>query len=198
VRARHLLRDEQARDHREDRAGGVVSWTKLSDDFSDDCWTLSDVAFRLHTEALVWSNRKLLDCRIPRDDVRRFSRNGELAVPELLGCGWWHQEGDVYVLQHHAGYQRTREDVVRRQAASAANGSKGGRPPKPGRELKPGGNLVANPAANLGGQDRTGQGSKAVGPEEIDQEAVQISPQTIMDDDEQMAADYEEWIKDSA
>ncbi len=29
-----------------------MTWTKLSDDFSDDCWTLSDQAFRLHTEGL--------------------------------------------------------------------------------------------------------------------------------------------------
>lgn len=25
-----------------------MTWTKLSDDFSDDCWRLSDAAWRLH------------------------------------------------------------------------------------------------------------------------------------------------------
>jgi hypothetical protein len=42
-----------------------MTWAKLSDDFTDDCWTLSDGAFRLHVEGLVWSNRKLLDLVIP-------------------------------------------------------------------------------------------------------------------------------------
>jgi hypothetical protein len=31
-----------------------MTWTKLSDDFSDDCWELSDAAVRLHMEGLVW------------------------------------------------------------------------------------------------------------------------------------------------
>lgn len=35
-----------------------MTWTKVSDDFTDECWTLSDEAFRLHIEGLTWSNRK--------------------------------------------------------------------------------------------------------------------------------------------
>ncbi len=112
-----------------------MSWAKLSDDYSDDCWTLSDQAFRLHTEALVWNGRKLLDCRIPRDDLRRFATHLD-AVTELLACGWWSEDGDVYVIRHHAQYQRTREAVVNQQAANSANGAKGGRPRKP-REQAP-------------------------------------------------------------
>ncbi|MGC7224587.1 hypothetical protein RBA13_22790, partial [Mycobacteroides abscessus subsp. massiliense] len=42
-----------------------MTWTKLSDDYGDDCWRLSDAAFRTHTEGLCWSNRKLLDLVIP-------------------------------------------------------------------------------------------------------------------------------------
>ena len=33
--------------------GGPVTWTKLGDEFGDECWTLSDKAFRLHTEGLL-------------------------------------------------------------------------------------------------------------------------------------------------
>ncbi len=106
-----------------------MSSAKLSDDFGDDCWTLSDPAFRLHTE----NGRKLLDCRIPKDDVRRFAKNPD-AVRELLDCGWWTEEGDYYVIRHHGQYQRTREAVVAQQAANARNGQKGGRPKKPPRE----------------------------------------------------------------
>jgi hypothetical protein len=116
-----------------------MSWAKLSDDYSDDCWTLSDEAFRLHTEALVWNGRKLLDCRISKDNVRRFAKHPE-AVQELLDCGWWTDDGDVYIIRHHAQYQRTREAVVNQQAANAKNGAKGGRPKKPreqASEIKP-------------------------------------------------------------
>lgn len=106
-----------------------MTWTKLSDDYSDDCWTLSDAAFRLHTEGLVWSNRKLLDLRIPKDDLRRFAKCPEVA-PELLAVGWWTDEGDHYVIRHHGAYQPTRDAVLTRQAANAENGKKGGRPRK--------------------------------------------------------------------
>lgn len=110
-----------------------MTWSKFSDDYSDDCWTLSDAAFRLHTEGIVWSNRKLLDCRIPKDDLRRFAKRPE-AVNELLAVGWWSDDVDAYYIRHHAAYQRTREQVLARQATNAANGRRGGRPPKPGRE----------------------------------------------------------------
>jgi len=105
-----------------------MTWTKLSDDFADDCWTLSDAAHRLHVEGLTWSNRKLLDLQIPKEDVRRFKRPE--AVAELLSIGWWTEHDDHYVIEHHARYQRSRDAVVNQQAANTANGCRGGRPPK--------------------------------------------------------------------
>ena len=108
-----------------------MTWTKLSDDYSDDCWTLSDPAWRLHAEGLIWSNRKLLDCRIPKDDLRHMKCPE--AVVELLATGWWAEAGDVYVIRHHAAYQRTREAVVKQQEVNQQNGRKGGRPAKPTR-----------------------------------------------------------------
>jgi len=111
-----------------------MTWAKLSDDYSDDTWTLTDAAFRLHTEALVWSNRKLLDCVIQKDDLRRFAKNPD-AVQELLEAGFWQESGTCYSIRHHAQYQRSREAVVAQQEANLANGKKGGRPKKP-REQK--------------------------------------------------------------
>lgn len=105
-----------------------MTWTKLSDDFADDCWTLSDAGHRLHVEGLTWSNRKLLDLQIPKEDVHRFKRPE--AVSELLSIGWWTEHDDHYVIEHHARYQRSRDAVVNQQAANAANGCRGGRPPK--------------------------------------------------------------------
>ncbi len=133
-----------------------MTWTKLSDDFGDDCWTLSDAAFRLHVEALCWSNRKLLDLRIPVDDLRRFAKRPEL-VSELLGTGYWTQNGDHYVIRHHAQYQRSREDVVAQQAANRANGRKGGRPRKPPREQAQETHSVSDPPRETGTErDRPG------------------------------------------
>lgn len=110
-----------------------MTWTKLSDDYSDDAWTLSDSAFRLHTEGLVWSNRKLLDCVIPKDDLRRFARNPE-HVQELVDAGFWLDLGHSYLIRHHAQYQRTREAVIAQQERNRANGGKGGRPAGTPRE----------------------------------------------------------------
>lgn len=135
-----------------------MTWTKTSDDFPDDCWTLSDRAYRLHHEGLTWSNRKLLDCRIPKDDLRRFARHGDDGVAELLACGWWREVGPFYEIVHHATYQRTRDEVLAQQERSAANGRKGGRPRKAPREIveNPVENPVGSPAANPEGQGRTG------------------------------------------
>jgi hypothetical protein len=137
----------------------------LSDDFTDDCWTMSDAAYRLHTEGITWSNRKLLDCRIPKDDIRRMKRPE--AIAELLADGWWREEGDEYVIVHHSSYQRLKKDVIKQQDANRANGARGGRPKKvaPVREVwQPSENPVANPVAsrtakpvdNRKGQYRTG------------------------------------------
>lgn len=111
-----------------------MTWTKLSDDFPDDCDTLSDHAFRLHVEGLCWSNRKLLDLEIPKDHLRRFATHPD-AARELADVGWWSDEGDAYVIRHHAIYQRTREAVLKQQAANEANGRKGGRPRKPREQV---------------------------------------------------------------
>ena len=135
----------------------AVTWSKLSDDFPDDCWTLSDAAFRLHVEGLCWSNRKLLDCRIPKDDLRRFAKTPG-AVAELLAVGWWSDDGDAYVIRHHADYQRTREQVVAQQEANRRNGRRGGRPPKPKPPTKTA--LVGESPSETGTQrDGTGRGS---------------------------------------
>ena len=132
-----------------------MTWTKLSDDFSDDCWRLSDEAFRLHVEGLLWSNRKLLDLRIPKADLRMFAKHPD-AVPELLAVGWWADEGEDYFIRHHGVYQRASEAVVRQQSANRANGRLGGLSTRPTRE-------IANPTGSeslsesLSERDRTGR-----------------------------------------
>lgn len=104
-----------------------MTWTKFSDDFTDDCWVLTDAAYRLHTDGLIWSNRKLLDLCIPKEDVARFAKRPEV-VSELLDQGFWTDVGSAYVIRHHAQYQRTREAVIKQQEVNRENGGKGGRP----------------------------------------------------------------------
>lgn len=105
-----------------------MTWPKFSDDFADDCWTLSDSAFRVHVEGLCWSARKLLDCRIAKADLPRFARGGAAGVVELLDCGFWADAGEHWLIVHHACYQPTRGAVLERQETNRNNGRRGGRP----------------------------------------------------------------------
>ena len=107
-----------------------MTWSAFSDDFSDDCWSLSDAAYRLHSETIQWNSKKLLDCLIPKEDLRRYAKRPE-AVEELLAAGFWVDEGECWRIVHHAKYQPTRDKVLAQQAVSRENGKKGGRPRKP-------------------------------------------------------------------
>lgn len=105
-----------------------MTWTKLGDEYTDHCWKLSDAAFRLHTDALVWSNRRHLDGVLQKDDMRRWAKTPE-AVGELLQHGFWVDEGDRYRIVYHLGWQRTAEQWLRQSEANKANRAK--RKPKP-------------------------------------------------------------------
>jgi hypothetical protein len=112
-----------------------MTWTKLSDDFTDDTWTLSDAAARMHVDGLVWSNRKLLDLRIPKGDLPRFAKT-PTAVAELLEGGWWDEDADHYVINHHARYQRLREAVIKQQTVNKENRAKRGQATPASREVR--------------------------------------------------------------
>lgn len=97
-----------------------MTWTKLGEEFGDECWTLSDKAFRLHVEGLLWSNRKATDGQLAKDDVRRWGRHPEMAA-ELVDRGWWKDRGGHYEIIHHIGYQRTAEQIVNQSIANKEN-----------------------------------------------------------------------------
>lgn len=77
-----------------------MTWTKLGEEFGDAARKLSDAAFRTHVEALMWSNRRLLDLLIDPDDIRRFAetKHPEEAVAELVDAGWWRDEGEGWFI----------------------------------------------------------------------------------------------------
>lgn len=108
-----------------------MTWTKLGDEYGDQCWKLSDAAARLHTEALVWSNRRHIDGRLNKDEMRQWAKRPEAAA-ELVSYGWWTDEGDHYLIVYHLGWQRTAQEWLKQSEVNKANRAKGkARPVKP-------------------------------------------------------------------
>ena len=98
-----------------------MTWTKLSDDFGDDCRDLSDAAFRTHTEGLIWAMRRETGGYVDARDVRRFaeSPHAQAAVAELVACGWWSIERQGYRINHHMEHQPEPELIARRREMTA-------------------------------------------------------------------------------
>jgi hypothetical protein len=112
-----------------------MTWTRTGDEFADECWTLSDAAYRLHHEGLTWSNRKSCDGKLAKDDMVRWAKRLD-AAEELVAIGWWKDHGDHYQIVHHIGYQRTAEQIAHQSEVNrkAANKRWGSRNPKPAQE----------------------------------------------------------------
>jgi len=96
-----------------------VTWTKLGDEFPDAAWHLSDAAWRTHAEALLWSNRLLLDLVVPKRHLRRFALSdlADQAAAELVATGWWADDGDCWEIGlRFPEWQRDRVQVEHRRA----------------------------------------------------------------------------------
>ena len=100
-----------------------MTWTKLSDDYADDCArvTLSDAAFRTHTEGLIWTMRRETGGYIEAREVKRFaeSPHAEMAVAELVALGWWVIDGQGYRIEHHMEHQPEPDVIEARRKLSA-------------------------------------------------------------------------------
>lgn len=98
-----------------------MTWTKLSDDFSDQCHALSDAAFRTHVEALVWIMRRETGGYIDAREVKRFaeSPHAEAAVDELVSVGWWSFERQGYRVHHHMEHQPEPDVIAKRREDTA-------------------------------------------------------------------------------
>lgn len=77
-----------------------MTWSKFGEEFGDAARDLSDAAFRTHVEAVMWSNRRLLDLVIPRKDVKRFAETDspDDAIAELVFTGWWQDVPDGWYI----------------------------------------------------------------------------------------------------
>ena len=98
-----------------------MTWTKLSDDFSDHCSELSDAAFRTHVEGLLWTMRRETGGFIASRDVKRFteSPHAEAAIAELVACGWWSIERQGYRINHHMEHQPEPALIAKRRDLTA-------------------------------------------------------------------------------
>lgn len=98
-----------------------MTWTKLSDDFADDCANLSDAAFRTHVEALIWTMRRETGGYLTIRDVRRCaeSPHAEMAVTELVNVGWWTVEAQGYLIRHHMEHQPEPDLIAKRRELTA-------------------------------------------------------------------------------
>jgi hypothetical protein len=101
---------------------GSVTWTKLGDEYPDQALELSDAAFRLHTEALCWSNKTLADLVIPKKFLPRVTGVAEPqdAANELVEFGWWQDVGlGYYIGCRFPDWQQERSVVEHRQRLAA-------------------------------------------------------------------------------
>jgi hypothetical protein len=100
-----------------------MTWTKLSDDFTDRPAMLrvSRDARLLHIEAMVWCNRMLTDGMLPAAAVRRLtdSPDPDAAVVELVDAELWDPVDDPVGWQLDWSDQEDGSDVRKRREATA-------------------------------------------------------------------------------
>lgn len=160
-----------------------MTWTKLGDEFADECWTLSDKAFRLHTEGLLWSNRMLTDGQLAKEDMRRWAHHPD-AADELVEVGWWEDHGGHFQIIHHVGYQRTKKQIAHQSLVNRANRAKGvQRPVRPKNESS---DESSDERARTGQDRKTNWGTSPARAQETAGEA-----------DEDYEADYRDWCSEA-
>ena len=100
-----------------------MTWTKLSDDFPEDCARvgLSDAAVRTHLEGLVWAMRRENDGRLFTRDLARLADTSDpaAAADELVAVGFWTQLPDGWQIEHQMDLQVESEVIMSRRKANA-------------------------------------------------------------------------------
>jgi hypothetical protein len=101
-----------------------MTWTRLSDDFTlrPAVLGLSDTAFRLHIEALVFCNQQLTDGVFPALLTSRWTDSNSLndIVSELVIADLWTADGDNFLIRDWASEQETRASVEARRREGGA------------------------------------------------------------------------------
>jgi uncharacterized protein YdaU (DUF1376 family) len=89
-----------------------MTWAKYGVEYFDQCaeFGLSDAAVRTHSEALHYLYRlEDMEMRLAKHLLRRFagSADWEQAAKDLVAHGFWRDEGDAYVVEHHGDVFRS-------------------------------------------------------------------------------------------
>lgn len=100
-----------------------MTWTKISDDFPEDCARLglSDAAVRTHLEGLVWAMRRENDGRLFTRDLVRLADTSDptAAAAELVAVGFWTQLPDGWQIEHQMDLQMESEVIMARRRKDA-------------------------------------------------------------------------------
>jgi len=100
-----------------------MTWTKLGDEFPDECARagLSDAAFRTHVEGLSWTMRRETGGYLSKVDIRKAieTPNAAAAIAELLAVGFWQQTEHGFLVVHHMAYQPEPDLIAKRRQLTA-------------------------------------------------------------------------------
>jgi hypothetical protein len=98
-----------------------MTWLKLPDEFDDQCEDLSDSAYRLHVNALVWVMRRELGPRFPKRKLRLFAQttDPDTDVTELVSRGFWLDLISDYEVVYGMEHQPEPEVLAKRRADAA-------------------------------------------------------------------------------
>ena len=153
-----------------------MTWTKLGDEFNEDCFRLSSDAYRLHTEGLVHSTGKNLDGRLEKSRMLRWAYNIDAAT-ELVDCGFWTDDGDPSQIRAHMGWQPTAEQRLSQSMRNKNNRAKAkARPVKKAHVADDSSDDPSDRSSDHLSDDRDGTGRVGTGQEKtLLREAIQIS-----------------------
>jgi len=98
-----------------------MTWTKISDDFAEQCADLSDAAFRTHVEGLIWAMKRESGGMMTKRDVERLaeSEHAHEAVAELVERRFWTQLDNGYRIEHHMEHQPEPDVIAARRTIDA-------------------------------------------------------------------------------
>jgi hypothetical protein len=107
-----------------------MTWVRFDDQFTihRKVSSLSDAAYRLHTEAIFWCARNLTDGRIARDELRSVSGIGKPDghAAELVRRGLWLETDDGWEVHDYLSYQPSRSKVLHDRELKRKAGHAGG------------------------------------------------------------------------
>ena len=61
---------------------------------------------------------------VAKDELRLWAKRPDAAA-ELVDVGWWIDDGDCYLIRHHACYEKSRDAVLHQQTVNRQNRRKG-------------------------------------------------------------------------